>query len=287
MKKYFLILCSILTITSCDIVEGPYITDSDSYINTDKKVLIEDFTGHLCTNCPEAAREISAIHDLYGDQIIALAIHVSADYARPKNTNPDSSYHYDFRTEWGEEWDNIFGASAIGLPRGMVNRIGGQSPTLGKNEWASSVANELKKEIDFKISIEADTNEITIASTLENTLDNDYNLVVCLTESNVINWQADGQNNIEDYQHNHVLRSVVYDDKISNQSTLTRGAVVENTFNINIKELEQYNILYSNNIEAGNGNSGGWNTNNMSVIAYIYNNITNEIVQVEEVPLNN
>ena len=106
MKKYFLILCSILTITSCDIVEGPYITDADSYINTDKKVLIEDFTGHLCTNCPEAAREISAIHDVYGDQIIALAIHVSADFARPKNASPDSSYHYDFRTEWGNNWDN-------------------------------------------------------------------------------------------------------------------------------------------------------------------------------------
>ena len=37
--------------------------------------------------------------------------------------------------KWGDEWDNIFGASEIGLPRGMVNRIGGQSPTLGKDEW--------------------------------------------------------------------------------------------------------------------------------------------------------
>ena len=45
MKKYFLILCSILSINSCDIVEGPYITDADSYVNPDKKVLIEDFTG--------------------------------------------------------------------------------------------------------------------------------------------------------------------------------------------------------------------------------------------------
>ena len=39
-----LILCSILSINSCDIVEGPYITDADSYVNPDKKVLIEDIS---------------------------------------------------------------------------------------------------------------------------------------------------------------------------------------------------------------------------------------------------
>ena len=177
-----------------------------------------------------------------------------------------------------------------GLPKGMINRIGYQNEShiLGKDEWASIVANELKKETDFSISIEADTSEITVYSTLENTVSNNYNLVVCLAESNIINWQKDGQNNIEDYQHNHVLRSVVYDDKLSNQSTLVSGTVLENNIGININQLEQGNIDYSNNIaEVGNGNAGGWNTDNMSVIAYIYNSITKEIVQVEEVDLNN
>ena len=289
MKKYLLITL-ILTITSCDIVEGPYFTDSELYVNPDKKVLIEDFTGHLCPNCPNAAREIEAIHNFYGDQIIALAIHVSPDFARPYPANQAPSFQYDFRTEWGENWDNFYNISNNGLPKGMINRIGYQSEShvLGKDEWASIVANELKKETDFSISIEADTNEITVYSTLENTVSNNYNLVVCLAESNIINWQKDGQNNIEDYQHNHVLRSVVYDDKLANQSTLVSGTVLENNIdNININQLEQENIDYSNNIDEGNGNAGGWNTDNMSVIAYIYNIITKEIVQVEEVDLNN
>ena len=290
MKKYIAIITLILTITSCDIVEGPYITDSDSYVNPDKKVLIEDFTGHLCPNCPNAARELEAIHDIYGDQIIGMAIHVSTSFARPYFANQAPSFQYDFRTEWGDNWDNFYNISNNGLPKGMINRIGYQneSHVLGKDEWASIVANELKKETDFSISIEADTSEITVYSTLENTVSNNYNLVVCLAESDISNWQKDGQNNIEDYQHNHVLRSVVYDDKLSNQSTLVSGTVVENTFDININELEQYNIDYSNNIaEVGNGNAGGWNPDNMSVIAYIYNSITKEIVQVEEVDLNN
>ena len=49
------------------------------------------------------------------------------------------------------------------LPRGMVNRIGGQSPTLSKDEWAEVVADELKKEIDFKIEISSDANSVTIS----------------------------------------------------------------------------------------------------------------------------
>jgi len=45
MKKYLAILSSILIITSCDVEDGPFITDYDSYVNPEKKVLIEDFTG--------------------------------------------------------------------------------------------------------------------------------------------------------------------------------------------------------------------------------------------------
>ncbi|MEC9209091.1 MAG: Omp28-related outer membrane protein [Bacteroidota bacterium] len=290
MKKHITLLSMVLAITSCDIIDGPYITDSDSYINPDKKVLIEDFTGHLCPNCPAAARELDAIHDIYGDQIIGMAIHVSKSFARPYHVSQAPSFQYDFRTNWGDNWDAFYGISSAGLPKGMVNRIGYQNEShkLGKDEWASSVANELKKDVDFKISIDADTNTITISSQLENALINNFNLAVCLTESNIINWQKDGQDNVEDYQHNHVLRTVIYDNKLSSQANFQTGEVIENIFEISLSELEQYNIDYSNNTaELGNGNSGNWNANNMFVIAYIYNTNTKEIVQVEEVHLNN
>jgi PBP1b-binding outer membrane lipoprotein LpoB len=285
MKIYLLILSSILIITSCDKVEGPYITDPDSYINPYKKVLIEDFTGHLCANCPGAAREISAIHDLYGDQIIALAIHASTDFARPYSAS-QSGFQYDFRTKWGEEWDNIFGASAIGLPRGMVNRIGGQSPTLGKNEWAAVVANELQKEISFKINISSNTESITVTSDIEKNTNGSFNLVICLVESNIINWQKDGADNVEDYEHNHVLRSVLIDNAMSSSTNFVVGEQIVNTIEYDLTTLEQFNEDYSSDAEEGNGNAGGWDATNMSIIAFIYNTNTNEVVQVEEANLN-
>ncbi len=290
MKKYILLLSITLLIHSCDIVEGPYITDSESYINPYKKVLIEDFTGHLCPNCPDAARELEAIHDIYGDQIIGIAIHASTTFAKPYHSSQGPGFQYDFRTNWGDNWDAFYAISEAGLPKGMINRIGFQNDLhkLGKDEWASTVALELQKEVDFKISITADTNTITILSSVENDIVNNYNLAICLTESNIINWQKDGQNNVEDYQHNHVLRTVIYDDKLSNQETLQNGEVLENSFEINLADLEQYNINYSaNTAQFGNGNAGGWNMNNLSVVAYIYNNITKEVVQVEESYINN
>ena len=290
MKKYLAILSSILIITSCDVEDGPFITDYDSYVNPEKKVLIEDFTGHLCPNCPDAARELDAIHDIYGDQIIGMAIHVSKSFARPYPASQAPSFQYDFRTNWGDELDSYYGISAMGLPRGMVNRIGfPDNHKLGKDEWAATVANELKKEIDFKIYISSDEASISITSEVQNNINADCNLVVCLTESNIINWQKDGQENVENYIHNHVLRTVLMNDELSNSSNYVVGQQIERVINYDLAALEQYNIDYSTNntAELGNGNAGGWNASNMSVIAYIYNTTTKEIVQVEESHLNN
>ena len=288
MKKYTSLFLGLLLFASCDKLEGPYIANYDAYVNPDKKVLIEDYTGHTCPNCPDAARELDAIHDVYGDQIIGLAVHVSKSFARPYHISQAPQFQYDFRTQWGDDWDDFFAISSAGLPRGMINRIGvaDQTHKLGKDEWAATVANELLKETIFKISIISDTTLITTTTNVAiDTIDN-FNLVICLTENNIINWQKDGQFNIEDYEHNHVLRSVVLDEPLSISSTYNQGEEIEKSVNIDLNALEQFNIDYSaNTAELGNGNAGGWEKDNMHVMAYIYNTDTYEIVQVEEVNL--
>ena len=288
MKNYITLLSIILIITSCDIEEGMYNENYDSYINPDKKVLIEDYTGHTCPNCPAAARELKAIHDIYGDQIIGMAVHVSKSFARPFDVSHAPQYQYDFRTYWGDSWNSFFEISMAGLPRGMINRVGYQdnSHKLGKDEWGTTVANELKKEIDFKISILSDSTSISVSTEVVKNVNNNFNLVICLTESNIINWQKDGQYNIEDYEHNHVLRTVLTDKSLSNSTSYIAGQQIEKTINYDLYSLEQSNIDYSaNTAEMGNGNAGDWVKENMSVIAYIYNTNNYEIQQVEEAHL--
>ena len=167
MKKYICLFLGLLIYSSCDIEEGPYgilaqdcagvvggenicgCTDSTAFnydvnatfedsscvydssqISFVQNVLIEDYTGHTCPNCPEAARELQAIHDIYGDQIIGMAIHVSKSFARPYHISQAPQFQYDFRTQWGDAWDDFFGISLAGLPRGMINRVGVQNQSL-------------------------------------------------------------------------------------------------------------------------------------------------------------
>jgi hypothetical protein len=259
-----------------------YDSSSNTYV---KKILIEDFTGHTCSNCPAAARELEAIHDLYGDQIIGMALHVSS-FAAP--WVGAGKFEYDFRTQWGNSWSDFFEISA--LPSGMVNRIGypNNEHKLGKDKWLAAAITELEKEIDFGIRIESSiTNtNITIKTKVLNSKVGDYKLVVCLTESNIINWQKDGTEDVENYEHNHALRTVLIDESLSTSTSYTIGDEIETAINFNLITLEQSNIDYSTT-EGGAGNAGGWNAENMSVIAYIYDNTTKEIVQVEDAHLNN
>ena len=296
MKKYCtIILFILLYVSSCDIVETPYMnTENISQIDTNsnnyvKKVLIEDFTGHLCPNCPQAATEIEAIHDIYGEQIIAIAIHVTKSFARPYPASQAPNFQYDFRTSWGDDLDNLFDISSAGLPRGMVNRIGfPDNHKLGKDEWANAVTNELNKEINFGIMINSSNNNINITTQVLNNISGSYNLVVCLTESGIINWQKDGTENIENYEHNHILRSVLLDEALSSNLNYETNQEIQKNITYNLTELEEYNIDYSTNVaELGNGNAGNWNSNNMSIVAYIYNTNTKEVVQVEQNNLNN
>ena len=296
MKKYCTIILFILFyVSSCDIVETPYMnTENISQIDTNsnnyfKKVLIEDFTGHLCPNCPQAATEIEAIHDIYGDQIIAIAIHVTKSFARPYPASQAPNFQYDFRTSWGDDLDNLFDISSAGLPRGMVNRTGyPDNHKLGKDEWANAVTNELNKEINFGIMINSSNNNINITTQVLNNISGSYNLVVCLTESGIINWQKDGTENIENYEHNHILRSILLDEALSSNINYETNQEIQKNISYNLTELEEYNIDYSTNVaELGNGNAGNWNSNNMSIVAYIYNTNTKEVVQVEQNNLNN
>ena len=74
------------------------------------------------------------------------------------------------------------------------------------------------------------------------------------------------------------------DENLSASSNYAISDNIEKTINYDLALLEQFNIDYSaNTAELGNGNAGVWDSSNMSVIAYIYDNTTQEILQAEEI----
>ena len=291
MKKIILPVLSILFMYSCDVVESPYtkndnttIIDTSSNNSFVKKIIVEEFTGHLCPGCPEAARELDLISEVYGDQVIPIAMHVTKSFARPYTSSQAPKFQYDFRTFWGDYIDNFYEVSLDGLPRGMVNRIGyPNNHKIGWQEWASTIENELAKEINFGISIETSENNISVNTTVTESIDGNFNIAVCLIEDNIVNWQKDSTAEVSDYIHKHVLRSYLMEESLSNSSNYLSNQEISKSISYNLENLEQYNIEYSENtVELGNGNAGGWNEDYLYIVAYIYNTSTNEIVQAEK-----
>ena len=273
--------------------------DTSTYV---KKVLIEDFTGHRCPNCPSAAEELAALQNYYGDKVIGIAIHPSSQAFSTPSPLTSSSYTYDFRTEFGDDIDDVFELTTVGLPRGMVNRVGFDTDhQLGKDEWSSAVQTELAKDPIFGITLSSNvssgngTISVTAKALTNINLDKteeieDYNIVICLTENGIIEWQKDNTaGDIEEYEHNHVLRTILnttFGESMGN--SFVEGDIWEKDYSVDITTLENVNENYSlNTLFMGNGNCKGWDENKMEIVAYIYNSDNYEILQVEQIHLIN
>jgi thiol-disulfide isomerase/thioredoxin len=196
----------------CDKIEPPY--KKDSTVTGSKNVLIEDYTGHYCVNCPEAAEEIHTLQDLYGDRIVVIAVHAgfqAAPFPAP--------YDYDFRTEVGTTWNDEWGISTY--PTGVINRTIQESGNrkVGLGDWAVAVSQELNKETNAEITLEAsyDSQSDVFVAEVTTNIDAEagetYYINVVLTEDSIIQAQKNDNSaigpkpDIFDYAHMHVLRA--------------------------------------------------------------------------------
>ncbi len=260
-----------MILTACDIVEEPYlvpIDDGGGPNPTDKvrKVLLEDFTGQKCPNCPGAAELARNLQTVHGEQLIVIAVHAGF-YSIPAATG---EFTADYRTPEGNELNGFFDIQ--GYPSGLVNRaeyLG--SRVLFKDSWEAALNAQLELPVQAAIEIENTYNSATRELTthvhtefLEN-LDGTYNICVFLTESGIVSPQQSGSGVIEDYEHNHMLRASFNGAWGSLVGTAGQGLTGE------IQNNE-----YSLSLDAG------WNADHCHVVAFVYNTETLEIVQAEE-----
>jgi len=260
---------------SCDKIEPPY--KNDVVINpgptTERKVLVEDYTGHKCGNCPRASKSLYNLKAVYGDKLIILAIH-AGNFATVFPAGAPY-YTYDFRTPEGDQLDTDFGISLAGNPNGMVNRrqVNG-SYILSSTSWGSEIANVLGNTdpVPVKLTIDntydSNTRELQTTVTTEfiSSLTDVYKLCVFMVEDSIINWQKDYDvtpNDIPDYIHREALRGSMngtYGDQIT--APTTAGTVKTNNYTYTLSQ--------------------DWDDTHMSVIAFLYHDATKEIIQVEQ-----
>ncbi len=237
MRKIYLILSvlCLLALASCDDVP---INERLTYVEppeVGRAVLIEDFTGQYCVNCPRATEEIERLVEQYGDSVvIAVAIH-SGPFSKQKGT-PSPLY-----TELGDMYFNKWGLSA--QPVGLVDRIFG-GMALSFTDWGGGVNYELTQSPTPKAPVAFVTSstindETRQASVEVQTIGLDStkvsgNLQVWLVEDSIDNFQLmpDGSTQ-EHYNHMHVLRASV-NGPWGESLNVNRGDVVTKSYNITL-----------------------------------------------------
>jgi thiol-disulfide isomerase/thioredoxin len=266
------IVLAIITVPACDIVEEPYLvpvgTGNDTIPGDEKvrKVLLEDYTGQKCPNCPEAAEIAHALQEVYGEQLVLLTIHAGF-YSVPDDSG---DFTADYRTPEGDELNSYFGFP--GYPAGMVNRAEfSGSRILPKGSWEAAVEEQVSLDPQADIVITNNYNSVNreLECILETEyledLDGTYNICVFIIESGIVSPQLTSGGVNYTYEHNHVLRtsmSGTWGEIAGSDGQAVGGTKVTNSYSLTL--------------------SPEWNDGNCSVVAFIYNTESLEIVQAEE-----
>ena len=176
-------------------------------------VLLEEFTGKGCTNCPKGSREIENLLTQFPDNLVAISIHAGF-FANPQFFPLGT---YDFRTEEGEFLFDYLGPN-LGYPAGVVDRIAVNGDMqIGRNQWASAITSEIQIPPAIELSIVKEYDpatrslHITVNGIGKEDVANEIRLSVSLIESGIIDAQDDLEAGgiVPDYVHRHVLRDML------------------------------------------------------------------------------
>jgi len=304
MKKYFGFIVCIL-ILSCDKIDSPlpeeygefdwtlYPSDPTTYPyditnpssnwgsnSNSKGILLEDYTGHKCTNCPAAATIAKDLEDDTSLNVIVASIHASSDGSFQAT---DNLFTNDYRTEAGDEYVNEM-TGFIGNPMGTINRNdGGYSNTVWyfSSDWVNGVNDELnnplKANIQLLYNYYASTNGLFIhtETTFLNDLTGNYHLVIYLIRDEITSPQKFNGGIIDTNYHHHSVLS----DNINGtwgtsiiDNTVAEDSVVYNDFSY---ELPDPTLYPTYSIE------------NLSLIAYLCDRNTYEVLQTIKTELSN
>jgi hypothetical protein len=289
LSLIFLAIAGLAFITACDKIEAPYVIitgtvdtaacpvpEFPEVTTVQKRVLLEDYTGHTCVNCPKAAIIAHDLKEVHGDRLVLLAVHAGF-FANPTSSG---DFTYDFRSEAGTAWDNFFGVGMVGNPNGLIDRKGYPSTHIvSPSGWGAAIAAALNAVpvIDLQMINEYDAAERKLCTHVKTKfiagVDKNLKLVVVLTESGIVKPQKNNDSASGDvplilnYSHNHVLRTAI---------TTTWGSSIATAGTANPEFLvNSFRHIVKDEYVA----------ENCSVIAFVYDDDTKEVLQAVETPV--
>lgn len=244
MKYFFLSLLLFTTLlTGCDTVAPGDRLIEIPLATVRRNVLIEEFTGQRCLNCPEATAVIKTLQNNYSaDRLIAVAIH-----AGPLSVNSSAGV-VGLRTPLGDTYYKKWAVPSV--PKALVNRKDG---LLEREQWAARIYQEFEQATNIEILLtcqyRAHDRFLETKIKLDNLAENvQARLQLWLVEDKITAVQQFPDNKIDrDYQHYHVLRAAINGDwgtEISLQKAIPETQTFNYTLPVDIVAENAYIVAF-------------------------------------------
>lgn len=240
-----------MALGSCDEVD---MADRLVYVEpavANRAILIEDFTGQNCVNCPNATAAIEELQATYGaDNVIAVGIH-SGPFAH-EGSNMGAAY-MPLGTKQGDEYYSHWGIEA--QPGMYVNRVSGgilYDTVLLLEAVPTLLGQETPLNLSVEATFDAESRQLSAEITGFTSDAVDGKLQVYITEDGIIDTQLmpDGSENTA-YEHNHVFRASITSDAYGDSFSLATG--------------ETRTASYTYTVPSD------WNADNIAIVAFVYN----------------
>lgn len=260
-------VCMLAMATSCDDIDS-----DDRYIAatrplSNRVVVIQEFTGMQCGNCPEGAAKVHEILDAFPYNSIAVSMYPSTP---PGLTDPYGTF--DFRTQEATTYYNHYNCD--GLPNAIFGGTGKSNATPGT--WAKSATDAMVKATDVSLAMstryDATTREVTIIweSSVDKQHSGNLNIMFWLTENNLkapqLDFRLPPNANVNfNYIHNHVFRCSVNGTWGERIEGLTPETPANGTATVRLNEK--------------------WNVDNCHIVGIVLDSSSKAFAQAAEVPV--
>lgn len=188
-----------------------YECDAPAATAQPRRVLVEEFTGVKCVNCPDGAAQIESLIDQNPGRLIAVSIHTGFF----STTYPNSTQDMTFPD--GPAINNLVG-NVEGYPAAVINRklfAGEATRPLGQTKWPGYIQSELQQaplvnvEI-VNIAYDAVLRRVTFDVVLDcnDNVKSEIAVTALITEDSIVSPQETRNGIVDEYVHKHVLRAM-------------------------------------------------------------------------------
>ncbi len=177
-------------------------------------VLLEEFTGVTCPNCPQAHQAIKGFQTQYPERVIAVGYYAHG----MAQTKPIEGLSIqDFRNDKATDLGNSFFGGVPFLPAGTVDRIPDNGQYLYQsNKWGAMVQTRINQETPVNLYVTAgsyDDEERQVTAGVKITFTADVarqlSLTILVMENDIIDAQEYGLRIDTFYNHAHVMRDII------------------------------------------------------------------------------